>query len=251
METNIDILNELRAISPLLAGMEKVNVFTVPQGYFEALSELISGIVKERETGILNEFPRKNSLEVPAGYFDNLANTILNRIKASQNETAADELRQLSPMLYSIQNENIFEVPPGYFAGLTDKILDKVQAPKVIAMRTRSNVFIKYAVAAAFTGAMALGVFKFATPTAGNSEEPSYVTAGKQLKNTNVDDELAKVSDEDIIKYLQSNGENMDAQTVANKTLDENELPSQADYLQDDKALDKYLDNMNANDLKN
>ena len=32
-----EILNELMAISPLLAGLEKVNVFSVPEGYFDDL----------------------------------------------------------------------------------------------------------------------------------------------------------------------------------------------------------------------
>ena len=37
---------------------------------------------------------------------------------------------------------------------------------------------------------------------------------------------------------------------VAN-SVDENELPSQEDYLLDEKALDKYLSSINVNDLKN
>ena len=36
-----EILNELKAISPLLAAMEKVNVFEVPEGYFTDLDQKI------------------------------------------------------------------------------------------------------------------------------------------------------------------------------------------------------------------
>ena len=32
METTKEILNELESLSPLIAAMEKVNVFTVPEG---------------------------------------------------------------------------------------------------------------------------------------------------------------------------------------------------------------------------
>ena len=66
-----------------------------------------------------------------------------------------------------------------------------------------------------------------------------------------VDKELDKVMDDDMIKYLETNGENIDAVSVASNTLNENDLPSQDDYLNDDKALDNYLDNINSGNLKN
>ena len=243
METGIDILNELKGLSSLLAGMEKLNVFTVPQGYFENLPGLMLMAVKD-ETGFLDHISRTTTATVPAGYFDGLADTILNRVKAQQNETAAAELRVLSPMLYSIQNENVFEVPAGYFDTLPEAIVEKIHPhqTKVIVMRKRSTAFMKYAVAAAFTGVMALGVFKFTAPAD---------VKGGDAMTINIDKELDKVSNEDIIKYLEANGENVDATTVAGKTLDANDLPSQDDYINDDKALDKYLDNITANDLKN
>ena len=250
METRIDILNELKEFSPLIAGMEKLNVFTVPNGYFEGLSGHIMKALNGEETGVLNDLPKQNSFEVPAGYFDNLADTILARIRSQQNENASNELRTLSPMLYSVQNENVFEVPKGYFANLSDEILSKVQPAKVVVMRRRSSSFMRYAVAAAFTGMMALGVFKF-TDTTKNNVDPSVAEGQIIARENKFDEELAKISDGDIVKYLQANGENFDAQTVASKTLDENELPSQADYMMDDKTLDKYLNNITINDLKN
>ena len=244
MEINIDILNELKGISPLLAGMEKLNVFTVPQGYFESLSGLILMTVKEEETGFLDHISRATTATVPAGYFDGLADKILDRVRAQQNETAAAELRVLSPMLYSIQNENVFKVPGGYFETLPGAIVDRIKSTqtKVIVMPKRSATFMKYAAAAVFTGLMALGVFKFTSPANTNAGEAWTM---------NVDKELDKVSNNDIIKYLESNSENVDALTVASKTLDANDMPSQDDYLNDDKALDKYLDNINVGDLKN
>lgn len=301
MESRIDILNELKTLSPLLAGMEKLNVFTVPEGYFNCLVDDVLACLREEEKSLKTDSPFHSSMDLPAGYFDGLADSILARIKAQQNESAAAELRSLSPMLYSIQNENVFTVPAGYFDGLDDTILANIKAQqnesaaaelrslspllysiqnenvftvptgyfetlantlitavqprvaKVVVMRKRSFSFMKYAVAAAFTGMMALGVFKFTNSgTDSNSKLDAVVLNGLQInKDKTFDQEFAKVSDEDIIKYLQVNGENVDAQTVANQTLDEKELPAQADYLMDDKALDKYLDNINTADLKN
>ncbi len=252
MENRIDILKELRALSPVIAGMEKVNVFAVPEGYFASLSADILASLKEEDNSLINSFSTQKAAQVPPGYFDTLADTVLAKIKAQQNETAAEELRILSPMLYSIQNENVFEVPAGYFASLADTLVDKVrpQQTKVVEMYRRRTSFMKYAVAAAFTGIMLLGVVKYT----GHSSEvvaqvlPEYVTNG--LKPHNVDAELSKVSDADIIKYLQSNGSDVNAALVAN-SVDENDLPSQDDYLTDDKALDKYLNSINVNDQKN
>ena len=94
---------------------------------------------------------------------------------------------------------------------------------------------------------MALGVFKFA---GGDKENtlPDYVTAGLQVQD--VDQELAKISDDEIIKFLEAGGTDVKAAIVAN-SVDENELPSQEDYLLDERALDKYLNSINVNDLKN
>lgn len=246
MENRIDILNELKELSPVIAGLEKVNVFSVPQGYFEYLStDVMTGI--EIEMGLQNN--TSSAENIPLGYFDSLAETVLQKIKAQYSEDALAELRALSPMLYSIQNENIYTVPGGYFENLVADVLDKVlpTQTKVVVMKKRSSVFLKYAVAAVFTGIMALGVFKF-TGTPAKTELPDYVAQG--LKIQNVDDELAKVTDTEIIKFLEANGSDVDAALIAN-SIDENELPSQEDYFMDDKALDKYLNSINVNDLKN
>ena len=48
MENRNDILNELKELSPTLAAIEKVNVFTVPDGYFERVSaDILVGIEVE------------------------------------------------------------------------------------------------------------------------------------------------------------------------------------------------------------
>ncbi len=245
MENRIDILNELKELSFTIAAMEKVNVFTVPQGYFEHLdADILMGI--EIEKGSANT--TSQSGDVPAGYFDGLAGSILAKIKTQQAEDAATEIRALSPMLYSIQNEHVFEVPTGYFENLSETVLNSVNPQtKVVTMKKRTTTFFKYAVAAAFTGVMALGVFKF-TDKPPIEKLPDYVTAGLQVQN--VDQELAKISDADIVKFLEANGTDVKTAMVAG-SIDENELPSQEDYLLDEKALDKYLNTINIDELKN
>ena len=246
MENNIDILNELKELSPTIAAIKKVNVFTVPEGYFEYLgADILMGI--ETENGSGNTASSVD--DVPAGYFDTLAGSILAKIKTQQADDAATEIRVLSPMLYGIKNEHVFEVPAGYFDGLSNDILNKVKwQPKVITMQRRSRTFFKYAVAAAFTGVMTLGVLKFTGNTNNKIDLPDYVTAG--LKVGDVDQELAKISDAEIVNYLEANGTDVKAAYVAN-SIDKNELPAQEDYLLDDQALDKYLNSINLDNLKN
>ena len=295
MGNRTDILNELKELSATIAALEKVNVFTVPVGYFEHLeNDIWMGIEHENGSGknssLVSSFTdvpngyfntlantiltkikaqefedadteikalspqlfnvkNKRTFETPPGYFDSLAGSILTKIRAQETEDAATEIRTLSPMLYSIQNKNVFEVPQGYFKNVSDDVLNNVKPqPKVITMQSRSSSFLKYAVAAAFTGVMALGVFKFTTKTNDDSVLPGYVTAGLQVQN--VDQELANISDAEIVKYLESSGTDVKAAVVAN-SVDENELPSQEDYLMDEKALDKYLNSINIDHLKN
>ncbi len=250
MENRNDILNELKELSQVVAAIEKVNVFTVPDGYFEHLSfDIIMGI--GYENGIKNntspDFPID---DVPQGYFNTLAERVLQNLKAHERDDAAAEIRTLSPMLYSIQNENVFEVPAGYFESLHEEVLNKVlpQQSKVIVMQKRSSTFFKYAIAATFTGVMVLGVFKFTGNKPAVTDLPDYVTAGLQVGD--IDQELAKIADADIVKFLEAGGTDFNAALVAN-SIDKNELPSQEDYLTDEKALDKYLEDIQVNDSKN
>jgi hypothetical protein len=229
----------------------------VPNGYFESLADTILNKIKSEESAgaelkaispALYSIPNKNVFTVPQGYFESLQDNILNKI--NQEETAATELKDLSPALYSIQNKNVYTVPGNYFETLSVKILDivKPQQAKVVTMHKRTAVIFKYAAAAVFTGLLALGVFKF---TGDKIEIDTVIAEGNQIARDNkFDDELAKVTDTDIVKYLEDNGSDADIALVAN-TIDENELPSEEDYLMDDKALDKYLDNIDVNDLKN
>lgn len=250
MENRTDILNELQELSPVIAAIEKVNVFRVPDGYFGHLStDIMTGI--EIENGINSKISLNTSFsEAPAGYFESFADNVLSKIRSLTTEDATAELRTLSPMLYSVQNENVFEVPKGYFEGLSDDVLDKVKSKhqKVIVMGRRTRTFFKYAAAAAFTGIMALGVFKFTGTSNKAAELPDYVKIGLNIKD--IDQELAKISEIEIVNYLESNGNDVKAMIVAN-SVDENELPSQEDYLLDENALDNYLKSINVKDLNN
>ncbi|MBN8699354.1 MAG: hypothetical protein J0L54_07060 [Chitinophagales bacterium] len=246
MENSNNILQEIQEISPLIAAIEKRNVFTVPDGYFDWVSENVFSAIKYDDAVVFNN----QSGHIPQGYFDGLAESIMTRIKTVGNESAGDELRILSPMLYSVQNENVFTVPDGYFDTFHDVILDKVKPrpAKLVSFKRKTSVVIKYSVAAAFTGVMALGVFRFTETRGKTNQLPDYVIDGLKIKD--VDQELSKLSDDAIIQYLEASGSDVKTALVVN-SVDENNLPSEEDYLFDEQALDKYLNSINISETKN
>ncbi len=120
MEKSGEILNELRTISPLLAHMEKVNMFSVPDGYFIDLNEKIA-------TTVFLQADKKNNFQnVPEGYFDALSSNILSRIKEEET-TATDKTDLDYPTLDALKQKNVFIVPDGYFASLSSKILSRIK----------------------------------------------------------------------------------------------------------------------------
>ncbi len=123
METKTDILNELDAISPLIAGIKKVNVFTVPNEYFETISDTVMVCLREEGFAFTTSNAR-SATEVPIGYFDELAASILGKIKA--NDAASEEIKYLSPLLFDLQKKQVFKAPKDYFQNLPERIVEKI-----------------------------------------------------------------------------------------------------------------------------
>ncbi len=121
MNSRINILNELRGISPVLASLPFTRPYQdVPAGYFESLSDTILLQVKEdQKSEILAEMDKTIPYEVPQDYFQNLATIIMQRIKAGEEESTGEELKILSPLLEGLQKKNTFSVPQGYFDDLS------------------------------------------------------------------------------------------------------------------------------------
>lgn len=248
MQLNKEILYELKAISPLLAEMERINVFTVPEGYFNVFASNLSDRLE------FSEDPAKivkvdSPFTVPAGYFENLSQNIMLAIK-NADEGSQQEIKELSPVLAGINKENPFKVPAQYFENLPGEILSKlpIQA-KVINMRRPS--IIRYAVAAVITGIMGLSLFTLFDNKSGNETQPEYSAqvmqqANRIVSSNSFDKEMDALSGKDIEQYLKQSGQNVDAALVASVTDDAN-LPSQDEYLFDKNTLDEFLKTKNLN----
>jgi hypothetical protein len=235
-----NILNELNAISPLVASVPRVNVYRVDENYFDGIrAELQARIIAS------NFITPQNYFDVPDGYFENLPTNILAKIKAQEDNVVFTEMQELSPTIASIGNKNVYTVPQGYF----EQIAMPPMAPaKVVKMGGRS--IFKYAAAAVIVGLLGFGTMKFIATTKTNNETLAVVKQADEILKTNsFDATFASVSDKDIEKYLSQNGEDVNAAMVAASMDDDNTtLPDADDYLLDDKTLDNFL---NDNNLKN
>jgi hypothetical protein len=249
-----NILNKIRsseaeepAFTPHLP---RTNVFRVPEGYFESLaSDIVSSVKLEREADPvlspdLNSLKQHSTYQVPEQYFSHLPSVILNRIREEEGR------EYLPEPLSSVKNKNPFTIPEGYFESLSFIINQKPDisgSAKVVRMSSHRSI-IKYAVAAVLTGLLGLGIFsRFSSSESGNQpttlvmNENVMKNAESIIKKDNFDEVLASLKDEEIVKYLESNGENVEVALVASVAENKN-LPEPIDYMLDDQTLDHLLD---------
>jgi hypothetical protein len=90
----------------------KVNVFKVPDNYFDELAFSIQQRIEMQEEPVLN-FNKKSSFSTPEGYFEGLSSKILSRI---------GQIEQKNIDLESLERVNIFKTPTGYFENLEERI---------------------------------------------------------------------------------------------------------------------------------
>lgn len=274
-----DILNELTELSPALAAISKVNVFsvpdgyfdhlssilllqtaekefsTVPQGYFNDLSANIMARIKQEETaietkedkGLSFNIGNKNVFTVPADYFEKLPDTILSRI---YNESVYHETSSSSELVANIGNKNVFTVPAGYFDSVAKDITQQIAPAKVVSMNPRRNI-VKYAAAAVVAGIIAMSALFIFNKTDKNTISTENLAAIEKaetiIKTNSFDKEMASLNDADIVNFLESKGQDVNAALVASLTEDEKVLPDADDYLFDENALNDILKDLDLN----
>jgi hypothetical protein len=240
MNNREDILAEINGISPSVAAIPIVNVFTVDATYFTILPKEILAKIN-----VAYAVDSSKNLLVPDGYFESLPGNILKKIYALENDINA-ELKEISPILAGIESKETYSVPAGYFNGLTFLNKQKELAKVTSINKTRS--FFKYAAAAVITGLLGLSIvnivdkndkptdIKVTAETVTASTQPNTV-----LMNSSFDEALQNVSDNEIEQYLQKSGQDVNAALVASSTDDVDKLPEATDYLLDENVLENYL----------
>lgn len=222
MKPGKDILQELSEIAPALSAVERVNPFSVPEGYFTAFGDGLLHAIAERNPVTLPNI--EQSFQVPEGYFQNLSTSILEKVKQQETE----------PIL-AFGKENTFTVPEQYFDNLPGIILKKVQAEKTSVVYFRS--ILKYAVAAAVIGIVSLSVYKYTNSTQSQSQLAAIdpvIEKGKNMSDAQFNATLNNLSEQDIAAYLEANASDQASQVYMN-ALDPKEIPSEEEYILNDE----------------
>src|SRR5437773_3701658 len=125
------IIQELNELGSSLAGTPSQNVYSVPEGYFEAFaSSVLSKINAENGASFLSELPKSNPYNVPVGYFDGLAENVMNAVRNHPDYlNSQEELELILPLLNSLKKEPVFSVPQDYFENFSVALSEKTAAP--------------------------------------------------------------------------------------------------------------------------
>lgn len=145
----------------------------------------------------LNDMGTSPVFNVPDGYFEEFPELLMNRIKA---EEINDELTGF-PRLSTIPRINPFSVPEGYFEGLPNTIGHKKfeEAPgRIVKMGRKVSLYKKCLIAAALAGVISVGA----------------VLLSRQLSSNSMDKQLAQLSDQDMIDYLQYRTDDFDNENI-------------------------------------
>ena len=188
MNSGDNIENELRELSPVLFGISKKNIFTVPDNYFNSNVEGIINHIRNADTTVL---------------------------------TPAEELQSIAPAL-QFPHAQSFTLPIGYFDSVAENVLMKIkpQQSSVIRMNKR-KIMWQYARAAVVTGFIAVsGLMVY------NNQHPYDI--GDTVKYDNeqqVNDGISHLSNDEIIKYLDVVSSPSDNENISNN-IDEKQLPN-------------------------
>ena len=182
----------------ILAGLNKLPTFRVPEGYFDRLPEYLTGLASASDEG---------------------------------DHSALEEIHRLSPLLASLQGQYPGTVPSGYFEHFPQKTREALlealpfeprvaQAP-VVRMNGKLFPVRKMLAAAVTIGAVLLsavwGYHIYDRPA-------DFIRSGVNIKTqAQFNTALAKLSDQDIVDYLGSNTDVSDADLIASEVEDNQE----------------------------
>jgi hypothetical protein len=243
MTRNLEISNELMAISPAVANLNAAMPYHVPEGYFETLSDVILARVHAgsgEESAVVSVAGKSTPFEVPDGYFNNLSDSILSKIKTQQELSTADELNELSPLLASISRANVYTVPQGYFDTVAEELTEKVTERsniKVVKMFTQRR-WVQMAAAAAVILMVAFGMNRL---TSNKQQVDGYVKLGLNQYNTEqkINEDLQRISEVELITYLENTSNSGD---VANLSVIEEGLElNEETPAENDELLESFM----------
>lgn len=198
-----NIKNELETLGCTCLATGIPMALTVPEGYFTTLPGIVlntlTDIQDENLPSVLHTPGLKQTpFKTPEDYFEHLSNKVLTSL---EQDTAIDQLFKPLPQ----------EVPAGYFDTLPGNILNRVKTSEipVINLTPRKKSWMKYAVAAALAGLIALSGIAYFTNRSDQAGE------GTASVDAQVFQSLQSVSEQKLEQMVN---------TLANETVSEKTL---------------------------
>lgn len=227
----------------------KANPFTVPAGYFDTLPETILKRIKAEnaETAqdelsalspLLSSLNKKMPFHTPAGYFADLTENVVSGNQAI--DIVNEELENLSPLMANLKGKQVYEAPTGYFDALPGQLLSKVknlQQPAKVVSMSFSRKVMRYAMAAAVVGLVAVGVWRLNVPSG------STVPPAKEVAQVNTPG-LDKVSDSELQDFLEDETTSLPGDLLAMNDKTQISANDMSDMLSvvSDEEIQKYLE---------
>lgn len=239
----MNILNELKEISPVLAQIPVAHPYHVPDGYFDGLAEQMLINIKSAYTSdvheelaalspMLNRLNKKGPYVVPEGYFNELVVNMSTITTMVNVESVTSETEMLSPAISHLRTKQAYEIPDGYFESLPARVLEKIkhqQPAKVVAGRFNKTA-IKFAAAAIIIGFVLISTLL-------------YVMKNSKLATVAPLAGIEKVSSEEIENFLNNQTDPLSDQinlVPDTEDMDESDMKLLLADVSDDE-LEQYL----------
>ena len=230
MKHNKEILQELTKAITL---SEDIRLpYEVAADYFDSLPSILVNKISIDKTKSIGKVGFAD-YSVPDGYFENLSKTVLATVT---NIEAGNELDTTAPTFKTISKEVPYQTPEGYFENLQIVIPhSEIKAPTKVISISRSRYWIQIAVAASLVGVIVLCATLFYGKD--NKNPTTYLS----YKSVDIKGDLDKVSDADLVKYLDNDNVTTNPDLII---LDDGVLPNVAEQkiqTVSDDDLKQYL----------
>lgn len=205
MKRDNNIQKELNEISSFIANVPFVNVYNCSSDYFDHLSKEISLIINSYNN---QKFELKN-----------------------------------------LKETNTYQTPQGYFNNFSNHVIQAINDDvKVNRPNIHKLNIVKFAFAACFISLLGFFIYKFSSIKQNDELDPNTASLIKEaniiINKGSFEDEMNKVDEMDLVKYLQEGGQDVDAALVASLE-DESPLNEKELYLYDGETLDQYMKELN------
>ncbi len=139
MRNRVEISDELREISLVIAQMGSENLYQAPEGYFENLADAIMDKIRmhhpdaninepEAFAVLINPSVQQAPFYIPDGYFETFAEKLISKIKGTASHSSTEELKDISSLLSSIDKRGPYHIPDGYFENFAGKLISSIKA---------------------------------------------------------------------------------------------------------------------------